>query len=215
MTFDDKEVSDKQRPVVEINVDNTDSEEKEAAFKEKTPEKKVHNTSSNNKAEVENTIIQGINDAVASVEQMAEASEAQSVRTADVVEQIVEQIRVNINQDNTSLEMQLYPEHLGRIQIHVVSKDGVMTARIAAETEAANLKESLQNQNLKVDAIEVMVSTTAFAESNEGKEQYQQEANSRKGGNGGGFGNEEAEDDKEEADVARMQAEGSSVSYRA
>ncbi|MBR1597467.1 MAG: flagellar hook-length control protein FliK [Lachnospiraceae bacterium] len=216
---------DKQEPVVKVNVDDKASYDEDNSnnshVKEKIPEKKMHNTTTSSK-EVQNTIIQSLNEAVASVEQIAEVSEAQTTHAADIVEQIVEQIRVNINQDNTSLEMQLYPEHLGRIQIHVVSKDGVMTARISAETEAAkqaieaglnNLKESLQNQNLKVDAIEVMVSTTGFAESNEQKEQYQNEANNRKNSSGLGFSGEDEED--EEDDAAKMQAEGSSVSYRA
>lgn len=226
MDNEDIDTTGKQEPIVKVNVENKASSEEDdngnnSQLKEKAPEKKTHNTTTSNK-EVQNTIIQGLNEAIASVEQIAEVSEAQTTHTADIVEQIVEQIKVNINQDNTSLEMQLYPEHLGRIQIHVVSKDGVMTARISAETEAAkqaieaglsNLKESLQNQNLKVDAIEVMVSTTGFAEGNEQKEQYQNEANNRRSGGRLGFADEEEED--EEDDAARMQAEGSSVSYRA
>ena len=213
--------NDKQDTFVEVNVQNNNSETEHKDINNKPSEKKSHTTES--KTEVQNSILQGINDAINSMEDIVEVSESQTTRTSDVVEQIVEQIRVNINQDNTSLEMQLYPEHLGRIQIHVVSKDGVMTARIAAETEAAkqaveaglsNLKESLQNQNLKVDAIEVMVSTTAFAESDEQKGQYQQETNSRKNSNGAGFGLDE-EDVEDEDDIAKMQAEGSSVSYRA
>ena len=146
-----------------------------------------------------------------------------NVRPVQIVDQIVEQIRVNINEANTSMEMQLYPEHLGRIQIHVISKDGVMTAKIAAETETArqaieaglnNLKESLQNQNLKVDAIEVMVSTTAFAESDQRQEQYQQQGAGKRGTKLGFLDGEE-EEAADEIEAQKMQVEGSSVSYRA
>lgn len=73
--------------------------------------------------------------------------------------------------DVTSLQMQLYPEHLGKVSIQVVSKNGVLTAQIAAENEVAKaalesqlatLKESFDSQGIKVQSVEVMVSTNAF-----------------------------------------------------
>ena len=170
-----------------------------------------------------NPFLQAIENAVDNVHEIIK-EDNQPVRGADVINQIVEQVRVQMNQDTTSLEMQLYPEHLGKIQIHVVSKDGVMTARIVAETEAAkqaiengltNLKESMQDQNLKVDAIEVMVSTTGFERGNEGQgsETNNQTAKGRRK-----LDLSEAEQDitdEEAAEEERMRATGSSVSYTA
>lgn len=199
---------------IEISTDNKDSN--------KSSSKDSGRSNSNVETDNKNIVLQNLNNAVNNVEDVVPVSEAE-VRPAQVVDQIVEQIRVNINENNTSMEMQLYPEHLGRIQIHVISKDGVMTARIAAETETArqaieagltNLKESLENQNLKVDAIEVMVSTTAFAESDQSREQYQQEGTG-KSGNRIGFLDGEEDDADEEIEAQKMQVEGSSVSYRA
>ncbi len=207
-------------PKVTVEVENDNNDH---GFKH-TSERKTGNAHSENRTDMTNPVLQGINDAMADVSEVNQVPEA-NVRPAEIVEQIVEQIRVNINQENTTMEMQLYPEHLGRIQIHVVSKDGVMTARIAAETEAAkqaieaglnNLKESFNNQNLKVDAIEVMVSTTAFANGDQNKEQYQQENAGRRNGKGGiGLGDIDDVSEDEEAENQKMQAEGSSVSYRA
>lgn len=168
-----------------------------------------------------NPILQAIENAV---DNIAEVPEAQPVRGAEVINQIVEQVKVQMNQTVTSMEMQLYPEHLGRIQIHVVSKDGVMTARIVAETEAAkqavengltNLKESMQEQNLKVDAIEVMVSTTGFERGDENQDSptENQTSNRRRK-----LDLSEPETDmaeEEAAEEVRMQAAGSSVSYTA
>lgn len=172
-----------------------------------------------------NPILQAIENAVDNVHvQEISETDAPPVRGEDVINQIVEQVRVQMNQDTTSLEMQLYPEHLGKIQIHVVSKDGIMTARIVAETEAAkqaiengltNLKESMQEQNLKVDAIEVMVSTTGFERGNEGQgsETNNQTAKGRRK-----LDLSEPEQDvtdEEAAEEERMRASGSSVSYTA
>ena len=218
-SYDDK-------PVVEINVETYSEDSDDYSFEESKDmsDKKTRNSDNSSKAEIQNAVLQGINDAVNEVSELAEVSGNAETGKADIVEQIVEQIKVNMNRENTSLEMQLYPEHLGRIQIHVVSKDGVMTARIAAETETAkqaieaglnNLKESLSNQNLKVDAIEVMVSTTGFAESDRRQEQYQQETNNRRNRRGFETDGLDEEIPEEETDAQKMRAEGSSVSYRA
>jgi flagellar hook-length control protein FliK len=87
------------------------------------------------------------------------------------MKQITDAVKLTMKSDVTSLEMQLYPEHLGKISIQVAAKNGVMTAQIAAENETAKiavesqidiLKQSLQEQGLKVESIEVMVSTKGF-----------------------------------------------------
>lgn len=170
-----------------------------------------------------NPILQAIHDAVGQINETAVLGE-EPVRTMDVIEQVVEQVRVNMNQDATSMEMQLYPEHLGRIQIHVVSKDGIMTAKIVAETEAAkqaieggltNLKDAMQHQNLKVEAIEVMVSTTGFERGNEEQMANEQRSTGR---NRRKLDLSESDEEislEEEAEAEKMKASGSSVSYMA
>ena len=171
--------------------------------------------------EVVNPILQNIQDAlneVASTEHTDNVNKPQPV-----VEQIVEQVRVHMNQDTTSMELQLYPEHLGKIQIHVVSKDGVMTARIAAETEQAkqaienglaNLKEAFEQQDLKVEAVEVMVATAGFEKGQDQQEAPQQK---RTGGKTGKlvYSDTEEEESEEQAETERMRMTGSSVSYTA
>lgn len=206
-------------PYVEVN----DESKSENNVTDEKSGKKTNTHHEETATHFENPILQGISDAVANVEDVS--SVVPNTRPAEIVEQIIEQVRVNINQDNTSMEMQLYPEHLGRIQINVVSKDGVMTARIAAETETArqaieaglnNLKESLENQNLKVDAIEVMVSTTGFASSDERQDDYQQQGtgNRSKRLNLSDLDEDISEEDEE---IERMRAtnSGSSVTYLA
>lgn len=171
----------------------------------------------------ENPILQEIQNAINQTEEAPVVSETTTGRT-NIIEQIVEQVRVNMNQNATSMELQLYPEHLGKIQINVVSKDGVMTARIAAETETAkqaiesglsNLKEALEQQDLKVDAIEVMVSTAGFERGDERQSAFQQESTRK---NGRKLNLSDLEEDtamEEEAELEKMKASGSSVSYMA
>lgn len=171
----------------------------------------------------ENPVLQAIQDAVNQVEETVTAG-SQPVKSSDIINQIVEQVRVHMSQNTTSLEMQLYPEHLGKIQINVVSKDGIMTARIVAESEAAkqaiengltNLKDAMEQQNLKVDAIEVMVSTTSFER---GSEQQDSTAENQAPKSRRKLSISEAEEEisKEDAvEAEKMKAVGSSVSYMA
>lgn len=88
-----------------------------------------------------------------------------------VVRQLVERIRVSVNEDTSSFEMQLNPEHLGKINLQVAAKNGVVTAQIATENAAVKealesqlitLKETLNNQGIKIEAVEVTVASHGF-----------------------------------------------------
>lgn len=91
--------------------------------------------------------------------------------TADIVSQVIEQIKLKVNEDVTSMELQLTPEALGKINLQVSAKDGVITAQITTETviakeaiesQLALLKENLNEQGVKVEAVEVTVAPHQF-----------------------------------------------------
>lgn len=171
----------------------------------------------------ENSILESLRMVVNRFDRTAKID--QPIQGRDIVNQIVEQIRVIMNQETTSMELQLYPEHLGKIQINVVSKDGVMTAKIVAETETAkqaiqsgllNLKEAIQEQNLKIEAIEVMVSTMGFEKGNEEQKSFNEKNTSthRRKIDLSEIDNNDGMDE-EQLQMERMRAEGSSVIYTA
>ena len=92
---------------------------------------------------------------------------AAQVDIADVVRQIVTYTRVNYtaNQE-TTMEMQLNPEHLGKIYLEITSKDGTVSAHLTAQNEVvkealesqiADLKQNMNQAGVKVDAVEVTV----------------------------------------------------------
>ncbi|MBO5088975.1 MAG: flagellar hook-length control protein FliK, partial [Lachnospiraceae bacterium] len=213
----------------EQSTDNADSQpekqEQEVVSKQTTKqevETNVTEHATTKQNTFENPILQAIQNAVNTVETVVNAE--QPVQQVDIVRQVVEQVRVNMNQQATSLELQLYPEHLGRIQINVVSKDGVLTASIVAETEAAkqaieggllNLKEAMQQQDLKVEAIEVMVSTMGFEKGEEQQQSFDEKgsSNPRRKIDLSELG--EAIPVEDEVEIEKMKATGSSVSYRA
>lgn len=91
-----------------------------------------------------------------------------------IVEQIVEQIRIHAQADTTTMEMQLNPESLGKVLLTISSRAGMMTANFTVQTEEARmavesqmytLRENLEQKELKVDAVEVTVSNFEFTQS--------------------------------------------------
>lgn len=108
-----------------------------------------------------------------------------------IVRQVVEQISMQTKQGMTTMELQLYPAHLGRVTVQLVSKDGNITAQITAETEAAKnaletqltlLKENLNNQGLKIESVEVTIASHAFEQNMQGEKQHEEQSGSKNRG---------------------------------
>ena len=106
--------------------------------------------------------------------------------TQEIMRQVMDYMKLQIRPDVTDLEMQLHPESLGTLQIHISSKAGVLTANFVAQDEAVKsalesqmiqLKESFAEQGVKVEAIEVTVQTHEFERNldEQGRERNQNE----------------------------------------
>ncbi len=88
-----------------------------------------------------------------------------------ILNQIGEAVRVTGGEDFTSMEMQLHPESLGTLHLQVRAKEGIITAQFTAESEAVKqvleaqviqLREKLEAQGVKVEAVEVLVASHEF-----------------------------------------------------
>lgn len=99
------------------------------------------------------------------------AFEGYNVSPEEIVRQIIDAVKVNVNSTSTEMELQLHPESLGKVNLVVAAKDGIITAQIAAQDEAVKnvienqlvmLKESFEQQGLKVEAVEVTVQSHGF-----------------------------------------------------
>ena len=105
------------------------------------------------------------------VEQSVESQRGFSTDTQDIMRQIMDYMRIQVKPGESDLQMQLHPESLGSLQIHIASKGGVVTAQFVTENESVKaalesqmiqLKESFAEQGVKVEAIEVAVQTHHF-----------------------------------------------------
>lgn len=112
----------------------------------------------------------------------------------EIMQQILDYIKVQVKPDMTSLQMQLHPEDLGTLQIEVSNKNGVLTAQFTTqddsvkaviESQLIQLKENLNEQGLKVQAVEVTVASQQFDRNldkngNEGTAQEESQKASKK-----------------------------------
>lgn len=116
-----------------------------------------------------NSIVNNLTNAVNEAFEVSGLNEV--VDSARIVEQILEAAKLTLNQETTSMELMLNPENLGKVNLNVSVKAGVVTASFVAQNEVVReaiesqivmLKENLSNQGIKVEAVEVMVESHAF-----------------------------------------------------
>lgn len=89
----------------------------------------------------------------------------------------------------TTIEMQLNPANLGRLFLSVSEKEGNVSATITAsneevkealQTQMAALRETLQMQGIKVEAVEVTVATHEFEQNLDGNQSANGQAQSER-----------------------------------
>lgn len=154
------------------------------------------------------------------------------VTVADIMEQFAEQVRVQISADTTKMQMQLNPEHLGKLYVEIIENEGAITAKIetqnqavkeALEMQMADLKVNLSQAGVKVDSVEVTIASHEFErnleqDANSKKQQEDAEAKSTRHHNINLNGLDELSGlmTEEEELVAKMMAEqGNSVDFTA
>lgn len=151
-------------------------------------------------------------------------------QTREIMDQILEVMRVQIKPEMTQLEMQLHPASLGSVNVHIASKEGVITAQFTAQNETVKavlesqmiqLKEAFTEQGVKVEAIEVSVQANGFRQEYEGSKGQENTADGKKKAprrihlNSPLFAEEEALSEEDRLAVSMMEANGSTVDYTA
>lgn len=180
-----------------------------------------------------NAFLQNLTGRTEEVEAPVERPVYTQPETNQIMDQIVEYMKINIKPETQELEMQLHPASLGTVHVQLAAKDGVITAQFAAqnetvkavlETQMIQLKEQFEEQGIKVDAVEVTVANHAYGEQFGGEQEAADQENKgakksvrRINLNLDELGEEGLEelDDSERIAVEMMQANGSTVDYTA
>ena len=93
-------------------------------------------------------------------EEVNKVASRTTIDVQDIMNQITEFAKVNLSSENSSIEMQLNPENLGKVYLHIAAtKEGNITAELAVSSETvktaleaqiADLRTSLNQQGIKV-----------------------------------------------------------------
>jgi flagellar hook-length control protein FliK len=174
-TAETGEVTEQVQPEVESteNTKNSDSygQEEEETAADSRQTKTAADTKTEIRPEIQTTSEQAAPVVEEAPTPTVENTSYLSMDTMDMIEQIAENVRVNVSEGTTSMEMQLNPENLGKIYLQISAKEGVVNASITASNEAvraaleaqvADLRENLNQAGVKVDAIEVTVASHEF-----------------------------------------------------
>lgn len=173
-------------------------------------------------ADVADNMVSNITDTFADII----TEDSSMVKEADIVNQVIDSVKLMASRELTSMEVMLNPEHLGSVHITVTARNGIVSAQIAAQNEQVKtalenqmvtLREQFESQGLKVDAVEI----TVMAHSFEAGQNFGQSESERKQGeskvhrklNLSSFDDELEEDLESTAPAPK--AEGSSVEYLA
>ena len=173
-------------------------------------------------ADVADNMISNITDTFADII----TEDISTVKEADIVNQVIDSVKLMASRELTSMKVMLNPEHLGSVHITVTARNGIVSAQIAAQNEQVKtalenqmvtLSEQFESQGLKVDAVEI----TVMAHSFEAGQNFGQSESERKQGESkvhrkldlSSFDDELEEDLESTAPAPK--AEGSSVEYLA
>jgi len=152
-------------PVMEeVRVQNVVTETENAA---KSDDKEQNaDSSAGQQMTFAQTVTERIEQAVAKME-----TTYSQATTESIMNQIEDVIKVIQKENLTEMELQLHPASLGTVKVALAAREGVITAtftaeneavRAALETQMVTLKQSFEEQGIKVEAVEVTVASHAF-----------------------------------------------------
>ena len=173
-----EEETEDEAPVIQVNAsedaqtennvsENASGEMGEpAAQSQKTKESSVNEHAQNMEFQVRAEQL------AAAPEEVNKVASRTTIDVQDIMNQITEFAKVNLSSENSSIEMQLNPENLGKVYLHIAAtKEGNITAELAVSSETvktaleaqiADLRTSLNQQGIKVDAVEVTIASHEF-----------------------------------------------------
>ena len=177
----------------DVKEDAADSNIKDASPLEQVIAKKIttgSDSSKNDAIEHVNQLASGTTTTVQSIaEEFSSVLENRGVNETDILDQIINQIKFTSDDAVKSMEIQLTPETLGKVNVLVSVREGVVTAQLnvqneqvkkALENQMITLKENFENQGVKVESVEITVQTNAFENNQNFNNQNEQKNNTSK-----------------------------------
>lgn len=224
--------NEKPEDVVKVNVPKPELTEN--ARTENIPSKEMHKQESDGKDSESPFMGNNYQTQNAEAGTEVQATETKSAfsmaDTQEIMDQIMDYMKVAVKPEMTSLEMQLHPESLGTLHIQITNREGAVTAQFIAQNESVKaalesqvmeLKENLEQQGVKVEAVEVTIAQYSLDRNPSGDETPTDQGKRGKKGNRNlnlnDLNPEEEEDltEEEKLTAQMMQSSGSTVNYMA
>ena len=152
-------------PVIEVEGKNNTGDDTQGRAKSDG------NSGNNNTLNLAQTVIDNLK-AVTEARVNENTSDfGRTISAQDIYEQVMSNLKLTMKADMTQMEMELHPASLGNVRVQVAAKDGVITASFTTENESVKaaleaqvltLKNQLEEQGIKVEAVEVTVGSHAF-----------------------------------------------------
>lgn len=227
------ETSEKAEPAVEkTSIEDQEqviTVQREISETDEKSEQRKDSSSENNDNSLDTfqQFVQNLTDSVAGTGEVTVENVEKMQQMQEIVNQVVEKIKVTLSSDTTSMEMQLNPENLGKVNVSIVSKNGEMTAAFTVENQIAKealesqmttLKDNLQEQGIKVDAIEVTVAQHGLAQDEFSQQNQQQFQNKKKQNSSGSrikLHGEDSMDEEPEEEIASIANSNGTVDFSA
>ena len=131
---------------------------------------------------------QNMENKMTEVVQESQLANSDTPTTESILKQLADYVKVQKGEELTEMELQLHPASLGSVRVTLSTKAGIVTAQLttenetvknAIESQVSQLKLSLEEQGVKVEAIEVSVASHQMErnlEQNAGEGQNKEQA---------------------------------------
>ena len=220
-----KDASPLEQVIAKKITTGSDSSKNDAMSEKENGHEQKQTVSSNENV---NQLASGTTITVQSItEEFSSVLENRGVNETDILDQIINQIKFTSDDAVKSMEIQLTPETLGKVNVLVSVREGVVTAQLnvqneqvkkALENQMITLKENFENQGVKVESVEITVQTNAFENNQNFNNQNEQKNNTSKNRaklNLNGLNFDDDNDDELDDEHNSMLNENSSVEYMA
>ena len=170
---DDTKAADSEKTVDEVTTEESVTEqvtEKETNQRGQQSQSNL-NQQGNHAAQASGVVVSDNTQQIGAQQMEAVPEFARQLDTENIIKQIVEYTKVHVSNTQSTMEMQLNPENLGKIYIEVTAKEGNVSAHITAQNEyvkealeaqIVELKQNMNQAGVKVDAVEVTVGSHEF-----------------------------------------------------
>lgn len=101
------------------------------------------------------------------------------LENVNVVKQMVKGVELKVSETSSEMSIKLDPENLGKVNLKIVTDNGIVTAKFEAENQKVKeiiesnlslLKESLENKGIQINGLEVNVGQNMNKEFNQNRQ---------------------------------------------